>query len=290
MLHTEKNRLYLGKELQNDNVFVDANVQDLAKLTGLPTSSKFSKAIVSEGQIVNVVSDNYGFLDNKEFFYEAEHKLIDADINYVTRSINRENKHFAVDYILSDESYHIDLKSGEGDIISPMLRFTNSYAGGPTSGSFGFYRKVCSNGLHIAQTVVGFKIRHKSSIGSIVLPEIKELVARFMDNEFYQLKKKFEVLAETKVANIADFVKFTATKMDLFKFETSEKNPEPSKTARLVMDIMHEEANKVHAKDINLWLGYNAFNQVIHEKLNRSFSEQRNLDGQLFETVLELVN
>lgn len=287
MTTTQVPGLFLGKELQNDNIFVDSKIVPLSDITKMPTSSKFSKAIISEGKIVNVISDNYGFLPNEKYFLEVESKLIDADINYVTRSINRDNSHFAVDYILSDENYHIDVKQSD-DIITPMLRFTNSYAGGPVSGSFGFFRKVCSNGLHIAQTKVGFKVRHKSTIDSIVLPEIKTLVAKFMDNEFYQLKRKFEVLAETKIVDLSQFVKITAEKLDLFKFEKSEKNPEPSANARFVMDLINTEANKVSAADINLWLGYNAFNQVIHDKFKKSFTEQRNLDKQLFETMLEV--
>lgn len=280
---------FIQSELQNDNVYVTAEIKSLSELTGMPTSSKFTKAIVSEGKIVNVVSDSYGYLPNDKFFYEVESKLIEADINYVTRSINRKDSHFAVDYILSDERYHIDVKGGS-DLITPMLRFTNSYAGGPTAGSFGFFRKVCENGLHVAESKVGFKTRHKSTIHEIVLPEIKTLVDVFMENEFYQLKRKFEVLAETKITNLEDFVKYTCTKLDLFKYEKSEKNPEPSANAQLVMELIKTEANKVHATDINMWLGYNAFNQIIHNKMQRSFTEQKNLDAVLFDTVLEMAN
>lgn len=285
---TAKNGLE-SASLQNDNVYVDSKMVPLSEIAGMPSSSKFSQAIISEGKIVNVVSDSYGFLPNEKFFYEVEHKLIESDINYVTRSINRDNSHFAVDYILNDDRYHVDIKDGM-DQLKPMLRFTNSYAGGPTSGAFGFFRKVCENGLHVAQSKVGFKIRHKSAIGEIVLPEIKDLVAKFMENEFYQLKRKFEVLAETKITDLSEFVKYTCTKLDLFKFEKSEKNPEPSANAQFVLDLINVEANKVNAQEINLWLGYNAFNQVIHNKMKRSFTEQKQLDAELFNVVLEMAN
>jgi hypothetical protein len=280
---------FIQSELQNDNIYVDSKIVSLSEISGMPATSKFSKAIISEGKIVNVVSDNYGYLANDKFFYEVEHKLIEADLNYITRSINRDNSHFAVDYILSDEKFHIDVKNS-GDMLTPMLRFTNSYAGGPTSGAFGFFRKVCDNGLHVAQSKVGFKIRHKSAIGEIVLPEIKGLVEKFMSNEFYDLKRKFEVLAETKITDLNEFVKYTCTKLDLFKYEKSEKNPEPSANAQFVMDLINTEANRVNATEINGWLGYNAFNQVIHNKMKRSFTEQKNMDAELFETVLEMAN
>ena len=71
------------------------------------------------------------------------------------RSINRDNRSFAVDYILSDENWIVKVKN-VNDKLRPMLRFTNSYDGScRTSGHFGFFREVCSNGLHIAQSEIG---------------------------------------------------------------------------------------------------------------------------------------
>lgn len=280
------------EDLRNDNIYVKSNIVSLEELTGLKTGSKCGKAIVSEGKIVSVVSNNYGYMPNDKFFYEVEANLIESDLNYITRSINRDNSHFAVDYILKDERFHIDVKGGNkgDDLITPMLRFTNSFAGGPTSGSIGFFRKVCSNGLHVAQSKIGFKIRHKSNLNEVVFPEIKGVVEKFMDNEFYQLKRKFEVLAETPIKDLAGFVKHTCTELDLFNFEISEKNPEPSANARFVMDLINTEANKVSAHEINMWLGYNAFNQIIHDKMKKSFTEQKNLDAKLFEALTSFSN
>ncbi len=279
----------LQSDLQNDQVYVNAEMIPLQTLTQLPSDSRFNQAIVSEGKIVNVVSNNYGFLPNDKFFYEFESKLIEADINYVTRSINRDNTHFAVDYILNDDRYHIDVK-GSQDVLYPMIRAVNSYGGSPTGGSMGFFRKVCDNGLHTAQTKVGFAIRHKSKIGEIVLPHIGDIVTKFMDNEFFQLKRKFEVLAETPIRDLNDFVKMVADEMDLFKFEKSEKNPEPSKTAQELIDMVNIEANKVSASEINLWLGYNAFNHYIHNKKVATFPEQKRLDQRLFHLVSNMNN
>src|SRR5687767_6280748 len=150
----------LKHPLQNDNVFVKNEVVSLAHIAGRPTRKGLDFAILSEGEIVNVVSKSYGHLPNEKLFYEAEQKLIDTGINYVTRSINRENRSFAVDYILNDEAYHINVKNGL-DKLKPMLRFTNSYDGScRASGHFGFFREMCSNGLHVAHSVVGFSVKH----------------------------------------------------------------------------------------------------------------------------------
>lgn len=274
-------------KLQNDNVYVESKVVSLKDITGMPTTSKFSKAIVSEGQIVNVISDAYGHLPNEQFFYEVESKMIDADVQYITRSINRNNRSFAVDYLLNDESYHVNVKSGSDKII-PMMRFTNAYDGsGPVSGFFGLFREVCSNRLMVAETQVGFKVRHKSTILEVVLPGIAAMVEKFMENEYYSLHKKFEVLAEQPISDLSKFVQEIAEEMELFKFAKSEKNPDtPSKNAEFVMDIINNEATKLGTKP-NLWLGYNAFNEFIHAS-EKPFQKQKSLDGSLFNAVLEM--
>jgi hypothetical protein len=42
-----------------------------------------------------------------------------------------------------------------------MLRFKNSYDGSEkTSGHFGFYREVFTNGLHVVQAEIAFSIKH----------------------------------------------------------------------------------------------------------------------------------
>jgi len=196
------------------------------------------------------------------------------------------NESFAVDYILNDDSYIIKVK-GSDDQIQPMLRYTNSYAGGPTTANFGFFRKICSNGLTICQTKIGFSVRHNSMVNEVVIPKIAETIEKFMDNEFYSLHKKFEVLAETSITDLEGFVKYVATKQDLFMYEMSEKNPEPSANARLVLDIIRNEAKALDMQP-SLWLGYNAFNEFLHGKLKKSFADQQRLDSRLFSGIVEM--
>jgi hypothetical protein len=279
-----KDQINLKTELQKDNVFPKSKLVSLADITGMPTRKGLEKAVISEGQIVNVVSNSYGHLPNERFFAEVEAKLIDTGIGYIERSINRDNRSFAVDYILSDESYHINIKNGL-DKLRPMLRFTNSYDGScKTSGHFGFFREVCSNGLHIAHSQIGFSVKHKGDIVHVVLPEIKQLVKKFMDNEYYSLHKKFEVLAERPIKDLSEFVKTTAESLKLFQFECSEKNPNPSLNARMVLETIEKEARVLKVRP-NMWLGYNAFNELLHGKLKKTFEAQKQLDGKLFEFV-----
>lgn len=282
--------VFFNKPLQADNLFVSNEVRSLEAITGMPTRKGLERAIISSGEIVNIVSKSYGHLPNDLFFKVVEENLINAEIGYDVRSINRNNRSFAADYILNDESFHIHVKGGSEDIIKPMLRFTNSYDGSTrTSGSFGFFRQVCQNGLHIATSQIGFKVKHTGDISRVVLPEIKMLVRKFMDNEYYTLQRKFEVLAETPITNVREWVKMTADQLNLFQYEISKENDSPSLNARLVIDSIEQESNALRVQP-NFWLGYNAFNEVLHNKLKKTFEQQRNADARLFETVLAMAN
>lgn len=171
-----------------------------------------------------------------------------------------------------------------------MLRFTNSYDGSTrTSGSFGFFREVCSNGLHITHSTIGFNIKHRGDITEVVMPNIKYLIAKFMDNEYYELQRKFEVLAERPISNIEDYVKMTCADLKLFMYKSSKENPAPSLNARTVIDIISRESRQLNTS-ANAWLVYNGFNEVIHDKLKKSFQSQKDADECLFNYILELAN
>jgi hypothetical protein len=269
---------------RQDNVFVESSIISLSEITGMDTRKGLEQAVICENQIVNVVSSSYGHLDNRKFYYEAEAKLIDSDIYYKQRSINKDNRSFAVDYVLADDRYKICVK-GEEDVLRPMLRFVNSYDGScKTSGSFGFWRKVCDNGLHVAHTEIGFSVKHRGNIADVVMPKMNEIVSKFMDNEFYTLKRKFEVLAERPVFNLESYVKATAKSLGIFKYEASDKNPEPSANARFVFDVIARESRQLNTRP-NQWIVYNAFNELLHGKLKKTFDQQKNIDEQLFETI-----
>lgn len=280
---------FKGQQMQNDDVFVTSEVKDFAELLGMPTRKGYEKAIISEGQLVNVVSDSYGHLPNEKFFLVVEEKLIDADVQYMTRSINRGNRSFAVDYILNDERYIIDVANGR-DIIKPMLRFVNSYDGSSkTSGSFGYFRQVCTNGLHVAETKMSFSVKHKGSICEFVLPEIQMLVNEFLNNEYYTLKPKAEFLSGKVISNVQQFVKEVCERTKVFKYEKSDKNPEPSLNAGIVADTIRSEASFLSVEP-NMWLGYNAFNEILHNKFNKSFDVQKNLDSEIFDSIYAMAN
>ena len=215
-----ESNVYLNKPLRNDDVFVSNHIDDLSEITGMPVRKGLENGIICGGILVNTVSKSYGHLPNENYFREVERKLNEEGIGYVTRSINRNNCSFAVDYILSDDRYQVTVKKG-ADRIRPMMRYTNSYDGScPTAGYFGFFRQICKNGLHVCELKVGFSVKHKGNMIRIVLPEIGQMVESFMDNEFYSMRRRFEVLAERPISDLDDFVRVTAENFNLFLSES----------------------------------------------------------------------
>lgn len=275
--------------MQQDNVIVNSEIRDFAELVGMPTRKGYEQVIISEGEIVNVVSNAYGHLPNEKFFLVVEEKLIDAGVQYDTRSINRNNRSFAVDYILNDDRYNIVVANGK-DIIKPMLRFVNSYDGSSkTSGHFGYFRQVCTNGLHVAETKMSFSVKHKGSICEFVLPEIQMLVNEFLNNEYYTLKPKAEFLSGAIISDVQKFVKQVCEDTQVFKYEKSDKNPDASLNATTVMDTIRAEASYLSVEP-NMWLGYNAFNEILHNKFQKSFEVQKNYDAKIFDSIYAMAN
>lgn len=280
---------------KSDKLNVDVEIVNIAEKTGYKMRPGLDNFIVVEGEVVKVASKDYGLARNEQFFGAFEEKLNDAGILYTKRAVNNRNRNFKVDYILQDDSFHIavgpKLTKKAQDYIKPMISAVNSYDGSQqTIGSFAGFREVCSNGLHIATTQVGFKTRHRGNVVEIVLPKIEDLIAQFMDNEFYTLHKKFDVLAESPVPDINEFVKYVLGKTGLAKYEKSEKQPdEPSKAAEHIISTMQTESEKL-GTTANLWIGYNAMNEYIHNSNNKLFTLKEEADKNMFATIMQMAN
>lgn len=278
--------MYFNKALQQDPLMVQTDMVKLSELTGMPTTQGLEYAIISEGTICNTVSEKYGHLKNQNYFPVIEEALKSKGIKYLVRSINRNNVQFKVDYILNDDSIHIDIKKDGLDKIKPMLSFTNAYDGSVRiAGEFGYFREVCSNGLHVSNTEIAFKIRRRGDVETIAIENIDKIIEKFISNENYELRKKFYVMAEKPITDLSQFVKFVGNVTGLFNYAASEKNPDtPSKNAKLVLETIDREAQLLHTKP-TFWLGYNAFNEFIHGKDKINFDKQSSQDKKLFNIV-----
>ncbi|SDD91799.1 protein of unknown function [Pricia antarctica] len=274
--------MYLSN-LQQDEIFVPSEMKSLRSLTQMDSRRGLENAIISNGKIVNVVSNSYGHVPNELFFKKAEEMLTGADLTYHKRTINRNDRSFITDFIIEDEN-QFSVKNDK-DLILPMLRFKNSYDGSEkTSGHFGFYRKICSNGLHVANTEVEFSIKHSKNNTDLIMPRLNNLFDKFLDNDFYTIVQKFATMKNVEILDTKAFVKEILERTKLFRYECSDKNSDPSKKSREVLKILNCEALLLNEKP-NLWLGYNAFNAVLHDVLKKSFSQQERLDKKLFDEI-----
>jgi hypothetical protein len=244
-------------------------------------------AIISNGKIVNVVSNSYGHIPNELFFKKAEQLLKDANLKYRKRTINRNDRAFITDFIIEDGN-QFSLRNAE-DKILPMLRFKNSFDGSEkTSGHFGFYREVCTNGLHVAQSEIAFSIKHSKNNTDLIMPKLNLLFERFLYNEYYEITRKFWEMEEIELIDTKIFVKEILEKTKLFRYECSDKNDSPSKKSRKLLDMITEGRQDYQATP-TLWDGYNAFNWMLHNTLKKSFSQQEKLDRILFDEIYAMV-
>jgi hypothetical protein len=95
-------------------------------------------------------------------------------------------------------------------------------------------------------------------------------------------------MAEVEIIDNEKFVRDVLEITKLFKYECSDKNPNPSKKAIEVLEILHNEPCPAYPTS-NLWLGYNAFNWILHNTLKKSFSQQEKLDKLLFHEIYAMV-
>jgi hypothetical protein len=59
--------------------------------------------------------------------------------------------------------------------------------------------------------------------------------------------------------------------------------------AQTVINTIERESTLLGTKP-NLWLGYNALNEILHGKFKQNFNKQKEIDTQIFEYLLESVS
>jgi hypothetical protein len=229
------------------------------------------------------VSDRYALIDNSHLYTAVEERLINADVEYKTSSTNKDNCSFAVDYILENGTQRI----GDKDIIQPLFRFTNSYDGTcKTQGTFGLFRQVCSNGLHIAQSEISFNFKHTKNNATLLIPRLEELIQHYLETEYYELNKRINLLSEVEI-NPVLFTKKVCEKSKLFSFEKNVRNTDTSEYAKRVINTIFTEAETLGVQP-SAWLGYNAFNEVLHSELNMNFNVKQEKDMSLFNLICDM--
>ncbi|WP_228547314.1 hypothetical protein [Nonlabens antarcticus] len=94
------------QNLQQDNIFVPSEMKSLKSLTPVESLRGFENAIISNGKIVNVVSNSYCHVPNQLFFKKAEAMLVEAQLDYYTRTVNKNDRSFIAEFIIINKSVY----------------------------------------------------------------------------------------------------------------------------------------------------------------------------------------
>lgn len=296
-----KNRVYLNRELQDDNLFAPVEIVPTKDLVGYPTASKIAQTVISNGKAVATCSPTYGLLTNVEFFGRMEHELIEEGIQYSRRAFNHNDARFYTDYVLNDDSKVITVldskNNGIDDTIVPMIRLTNSYDGSVKSaGYLGFFRKICENGMHMTHTQIEFSVRHTKGNMEVFIPKIGDLVKKFMDNEMFSITDKIQKMKTHFIdeRKLEEWIKQLALEERVFvptnvsRAKGKEGVETESINAKLVKDIIIRDSLVTNTEP-NAWLVYSAFNEFIHSTASKVFIDQKKMDVAVFENVSQLV-
>lgn len=307
-------RIFLNREDQNDNVFGSVEMVDTKDFFGgREVASKMDKVIISNNRVVHTCSPSYGLLPNQDFFGKMEEELKLEGLQFKTRSFNHNDSRFSVDYILDDDSKIITVNdqrnNGVDDTIVPMIRLTNSYDGSlKTAGYLGFFRKICHNGLHMTTTQLEFKVKHTKGKMKLFIPNIEQLVQSFLSNEMFSIQDKIQKMQthfidEKQIENwIKELAKQERVWIDnseenylkrLQKAEQSGKDiskvspAKESPNIETVKSILIRDAETTGVEP-NAWLLYSAFNEFIHSNTSQVFTNQKELDTKVFNSIAEI--
>lgn len=274
------------KKVITSDVMTNACMMPFKSISDYPSIAGLENVVLSNGKVVNVVSDNYGFITNQDFFGGFERILEAEHIGFKAKYKNVNDCQFVADYLLEGTQKVGKNYKGNPDLIQPKIRLQNSYDGKIImAGYFGFFRQVCENGLHVMKDELAFKLRRTSKNMEIVFPNMTEMLESYKSNEMIDIHRKFEVLAEctVKANDLEEIVKGIAESVKLFKFEKSDKNPEPSLQSQTVLNTIGRETDLLGIKP-NAWIVYNAFNEWIYsdERNGKNEGMRKELDVKLF--------
>ena len=269
----------------NTNVYPSVAKLGLNQISDYSGVGKCSHVILSNGKVVQTCSSTYGLLKNEAFFKPFEEKMNSEGIAFKAIYKNVEDCQFTADYILEGE---LSVKT-KADTIQPKIRLINSYDGScKTMGFLGFYRQVCSNGLHALRYEVDFKLKHTEGNIALALPSLRDMLDKYQATEGVKIVRRFQVLAEVAVParDLQDFVKGVINSAGLFKFEKSDKNTDPSLNAQFVLDVIAKESRNLQTVP-NRWIVYNALNEWLFNDQRNSKTEamRTETDAKLFALV-----
>lgn len=266
------------------DLLFDVEKVDFENHFGVATNSDYSHAIIANigsgnEKVLNVCSDRYELVPNKDIFVPIRQMLGDNNINFSERYTMTEDKaRFYASYTLEDNG----IKIGDSDdYIKPEMRITHSYNGlEKYSISFGYFRLICSNGMVIP--VKGKEQFNFNAVGKHTanikhnISKLTEKIEYFVNNSELA-SKGFNELYDNWVADPRDRVKEVLSVIGLADFEKDTTRAKNLAAERLdsVMNIITAESKDERLgetyvnengelENLNDWMIYNGINNFVH--------------------------
>lgn len=224
-------------------------------VNSLPNLENTILVTTPEGmKVVNTCSNQYRLVPIQDVLLPFEEAL-DSVFDYSAVYRHSDYCRFFVDYIMKKPS-----ETAVNDKIAPRIRLQHSYSGDVRyEVKFGFYRQICSNGLH----AIGFdqKIRTKHTKNRLdeELGNMIEIVQEFVEHaEDYM--KPFQMMDEVIYDTPIMFEERIDAVIDLTGF------PKNLKENIVLRASLERAQNNLKQSD---WLIYNAMNY----QLNHNYTE-----------------
>lgn len=241
---------------------------------------KHQKAIVAtvDGQpkIVNFPSAGYGLIPMIDILVPFEEELI-KEFQFEATYLVREDSKFAVTYILEGRNLLIG-KTKFNDELKPQIKLFHSYDSSTIFHlMFGYWRKVCTNGLMGWMNESNLAISHTSEEVKMLIPLCMDAIRNFAEKSkdfsqvYEDLTDRMIVKWEDRVVEVME----ATNQMKSYKNDIIER-----------INFEHS-SNKITITD---WLIYNAFNYQINHKSEAQELDKIKKDQIIFNYIKETHN
>ncbi|MEQ6169153.1 DUF932 domain-containing protein [Ekhidna sp. MALMAid0563] len=257
------------------DIFFPVEVQNSAEFQGMKFASNISHCVVAPtlNKVLGYRTDDYRLALNEEFIMPVYERLVGIFGDNIRTNVKSfDDRQFYVE--LAVESSYFEIT--KDDAVCPMITLQNSYDGGiKQSYALSYYRKICSNGLHGFSEEYSVKVRHSKGNQEIdfepLFKDLEKVETRI--DVFKELTERRllpdELDTLVSYVNQANHLKFPKSNLDT------------------VAEIATNEAQEL-AVELNPWIAYNAFNNVLNHGKSRLFPQDKvKIDKNILDTVRE---
>ena len=228
-----------------------------------------SKAVVvtkphGKKAIVNFASPSYGLYSTTDLFNNLEDQMY-GKFDFKVEYSHENYKRFYADYTLIGRMTSIGNLAFKEDRVAPKIRVMHSYDSWiPFTFSVGFWRQICTNGLH------GYTFDQKTKVKNTLNAgvEIYRIMVQEMQDVLDNVSQIEVVYNDMANRQVKDWNERIAEVISSTNF--------PTKQSETVFQVLVSEANL--GLPITDWLIYNAFNYQLNHNASIKVSEYKKMD------------